>query len=98
MLAPMAPKIRPQKDTGTRSASRPGTALRARGRAIAGPARADRPVASRRLLDEARRALGVASDAAAIRAALQAVVVRERQAQGILRLASLGPIDASRID
>jgi hypothetical protein len=34
----------------------------------------------------------------AIRAALEAVVVRERQAQGILRLAALGPVDASRVD
>ena len=94
----MAPKIRRTKTTAAGAAPRPERVPRARGRAVAGYTGTGRPVASRRLLDEARRALGVTSDAAAIRAALEAVVVRERQAQGILRLAALGPVDASRID
>jgi hypothetical protein len=94
----MAPKTRSTKHAGAGDAIRAEGAPRIRGRAVAGYTGAGRPVASRRLLDEARRALGVTSDAAAIRAALEAVVVRERQAQGILRLAGLGPVDASRID
>lgn len=50
------------------------------------------------LLDQARRALGARTETDAVTQALEAVVRRERQAQGIRALGSLGPIDITRIE
>ncbi|MBI4421219.1 MAG: type II toxin-antitoxin system VapB family antitoxin [Gemmatimonadetes bacterium] len=50
------------------------------------------------LLDRARQALGVRTETAAVTQALEAVLRREQQIQGIRTLAALGPIDARRID
>ena len=50
------------------------------------------------LLDAARRALGVRTETDAVTRALEAVVRRERQAQALGVLASLGPVDSARID
>lgn len=50
------------------------------------------------LLDRARQALGARTETDAITRALEAVVRREQQVQGLRALASLGPIDATRID
>jgi hypothetical protein len=50
------------------------------------------------LLDRARQALGVRTETDAVRRALEAVLRREQQVQGIRALASLGPIDPTRID
>ncbi len=50
------------------------------------------------LLDSARRALGVRTETDAVTRALEAVVRRERQAQALGVLASLGPVDSARID
>ncbi len=50
------------------------------------------------LLDRARQALGVRTETAAVTQALEAVLRREQQIQGIRALAILGPIDARRID
>jgi Arc/MetJ family transcription regulator len=50
------------------------------------------------LLDRARQALGVRTETDAVTQALQAVVRRQQQVEGIRLLASLGPIDAARID
>lgn len=50
------------------------------------------------LLDRARQALGVRTETDAVTQALEAVVRRQQQVEGIRLLASLGPIDASRID
>ena len=50
------------------------------------------------LLDSARRALGVRTETDAVTRALEAVVRRERQAQALGLLASLGPVDSARID
>ena len=49
------------------------------------------------LLDEARRALGARTETEVITHALEAVVQRERQAEGLRTLASFGPIDERRI-
>jgi len=49
------------------------------------------------LLDRARRALGARTETDTVIQALEAVVRREMQAQGIQLLPQLGPIDASRI-
>jgi len=50
------------------------------------------------LLDRARQALGVRTETDAVTRALEAVVRRQQQVEGIRLLASLGPIDAARID
>jgi Arc/MetJ family transcription regulator len=50
------------------------------------------------LLDRARQALGVRTETEAVTRALQAVVRRQQQVEGLRLLASLGPIDASRIE
>jgi hypothetical protein len=50
------------------------------------------------LLDRARQALGVRTETDAVTQALEAVVRRQQQVEGIRLLASLGPIDAARID
>jgi Arc/MetJ family transcription regulator len=50
------------------------------------------------LLDRARQALGVRTETDAVTQALQAVVRRQQQVEGIRLLASLGPIEAARID
>jgi Arc/MetJ family transcription regulator len=50
------------------------------------------------LLDRARQALGVRTETDAVTQALEAVVRRQQQVEGIRALASLGPIDAARID
>lgn len=50
------------------------------------------------LLDRARQALGVRTETDAVTQALQAVVRRQQQVEGIRLLASLGPIDAVRIN
>lgn len=49
------------------------------------------------LLDAARRALGARTETEVITHALEAVVQRERQIEGLRALAALGPIDERRI-
>ena len=49
------------------------------------------------LLDRARQALGVRTETAAVTRALEAVLQREQQIQGLNALAALGPIDARQI-
>jgi hypothetical protein len=49
------------------------------------------------LLDRARHALGARTETDAVTRALEAVVRREQQVQGLRALASLGPIEAGRI-
>jgi Arc/MetJ family transcription regulator len=49
------------------------------------------------LLDRARQALGARTETDAVTRALEAVVRREQQVQGLRALAALGPIDATRI-
>ena len=49
------------------------------------------------LLDRARQALGTRTETETVTQALEGVVQREAQIQGLRRLAALGPIDASRI-
>ena len=50
------------------------------------------------LLDRARQALGARTETETVMQALEGVVQRDAQIQGLRRLATLGPIDASRID
>ena len=50
------------------------------------------------LLDRARLALGARTETDTVTQALEAVVRREQQVQGIRALAALGPVDAARID
>jgi hypothetical protein len=50
------------------------------------------------LLDRARRVLGARTETDAVTRALEAVVKRERQVQGLHLLAELGPADSKRID
>lgn len=50
------------------------------------------------LLDRARQALGVRTETDAVTQALEAVVRRQQQIEGIRLLASLGPIDPARIE
>lgn len=50
------------------------------------------------LLDRARQALGVRTETDAVTQALEAVVRRQQQVEGLRLLATLGPIDARRID
>ncbi len=50
------------------------------------------------LLDRARQALGARTETDAVTRALEAVLRREQQVQGLRALAALGPIDATRID
>lgn len=50
------------------------------------------------LLDRARQALGVRTETDAVTRALEAVVRRQQQVEGVRLLASLGPIDLSRIN
>lgn len=50
------------------------------------------------LLDRARRALGARTETDAITQALEAVVRRDRQIQGLRMLTALGPIDSSQIE
>ena len=50
------------------------------------------------LLDRARRVLGARTETDAVTRALEAVVKRERQVQGLQLLAELGPPDSKRID
>jgi Arc/MetJ family transcription regulator len=50
------------------------------------------------LLDRARRALGVRTETDTVTRALEAVVRREQQVQGVRALATFGPIDAARIE
>lgn len=50
------------------------------------------------LLDRARQALGARTETDAVTRALEAVLRREEQVQGLRALAALGPIDAARID
>jgi Arc/MetJ family transcription regulator len=50
------------------------------------------------LLDRARQALGVRTETDAVTQALEAVVRRQQQIEGVRLLASLGPIDSTRID
>jgi hypothetical protein len=74
-------------------------------RAAAGMARPQGTLAGRKktlrldqdLLDRARHALGARTETDAVTRALQAVVRREQQVQGLRALASLGPIEAERI-
>ena len=55
-------------------------------------------VVDQQLLDQARVALGVRTETETVMRALELVVQREEQAQGLEELAKLGPIDAARID
>jgi hypothetical protein len=50
------------------------------------------------LLDRARQALGTRTETDTVTQALEGVVQREAQIQGLRRLARLGPIDAARIE
>jgi len=50
------------------------------------------------LLDRAKQALGVRTETDAVTQALEAVVRRQQQVEGVRLLSSLGPIDAARID
>jgi len=50
------------------------------------------------LLDRARIALGARTETDAVARALEMIVRRDQQVQGIRALAALGPIDATRID
>ena len=50
------------------------------------------------LLDRARQALGARTETETVMQALEGVVQREAQIQGLRRFAALGPIDASRIE
>jgi len=49
------------------------------------------------LLDRARGALGTKTGAETVRQALEAVVRRNAQIEGIMRLSTLGPIDVSSV-
>lgn len=49
------------------------------------------------LLDEAREALGARTETDAITLALEAVVQRKAQIQGLRALAAMGPVDRTRI-
>lgn len=51
-----------------------------------------------RLLDRARHALGARTETDTVTQALEAVIRREHQVQGIRALATLGPIELARID
>lgn len=51
-----------------------------------------------KLLDRARRALGTATETDAVTQALQLVVQRQKQVEGIMQLGKIGPIDPARID
>jgi Arc/MetJ family transcription regulator len=51
-----------------------------------------------RLLDSARRALGTRTETEAVTRALEAVVRREHQVQGLRLLAELGAVEPERID
>ena len=50
------------------------------------------------LLDGARKALGVRTETEAVSRALEAVLRRSRQVEGIRALATGGPIDPTRVD
>jgi len=50
------------------------------------------------LLDGARQALGVRTETEAVSRALEAVLRREQQVEGIRELATGGPIDPTRVD
>jgi hypothetical protein len=50
------------------------------------------------LLDRARQALGLRTETDTVRRALEAVLRREQQVQGIRAVAGLGPIDPAWID
>jgi Arc/MetJ family transcription regulator len=50
------------------------------------------------LLDDARAALGVATETEAVHRALEQIVRRQRQEAGIREFLKLGPIDATRIE
>jgi hypothetical protein len=50
------------------------------------------------LLDRARQALGARTETDTVTLALEAVVRREQQIQGVRALAALGPLDQSRIE
>jgi len=68
----------------------------------AAPPAADRrkkkKLLDQRLLDRARRALGASTDTDAVTQALELVVQRQKQVEGILQLGRFGPIDPSLID
>jgi hypothetical protein len=55
-------------------------------------------IIDQQLLDRARHALGARTETDAVAQALQAVVRRELQIEGVRALAVLGPIDPSLID
>lgn len=66
----------------------------------ASPARAPRKKTvsiDQSLLDRARQALGARTETEAIGRALEAVVRREQQIQGVRALATLAPIQSERI-
>jgi hypothetical protein len=50
------------------------------------------------LLDRVRLALGARTETDTVTKALEAVLRREQQVQGVRALAALGPIDGARID
>lgn len=51
-----------------------------------------------KLLDRARRALGAATETDTVAQALELVVRRQKQIDGIMQLGKLGPIDPALID
>lgn len=74
-------------------ATRPATSAR---RSTAG--RKKTLLLDQQLLDRARRALGARTETDTVTQALEAVVRREQQVEGLRALAALGPIDATRIE
>jgi len=79
-----------------RAKTAPTRALPPRGR---GTARTKKTLLlDQQLLDRARQALGARTETDAVTQALEAVVRREQQILGLRVLATLGPVDESRID
>jgi hypothetical protein len=81
------------------------TRIKSKTKAAAAAARSHEALSGRKktlrldqnLLDRARQALGARTETDAVTRALEAVVRREQQVQGLRALASLGPIEAGRI-
>ena len=77
----------------------------ARPKAAAAPAQQRRTTGRKKtllldqqLLDRARQALGARTETDTVMQALEAVVRREQQVEGLRALAALGPIDVTRIE
>jgi Arc/MetJ family transcription regulator len=86
-----------QPGAGTMASSK-SAARKRRGLPRAGSGRKKTLRLDQDLLDRARQALGVRTETDAVTQALEAVVRRQQQVEGLRLLATLGPIDARRID